>query len=120
MIDVKAIMDGTLELDKITFDDMVADAEERENEDAIVWLDEQQKIEKTRTRNKGKENEYTYTIQKPISEIRAEYLAKYTDYETKSKQTARAKSVKKRGERINRNTAIAQEALERIRAKKKK
>lgn len=79
-------------LKKLTIYDLLNDAAERGDEKALDWLEEQTKIEETRTNTKtGK----TYTVPKGIVSIRAEYIRDYLGYKPKKPTNNAAKEAKK-------------------------
>lgn len=64
----------------LTLKDLVADAIQRKNKDALEWLQTQANTMKERSRDDGSK----YEVRKSIVEIRAEYVKKFLGYETKS------------------------------------
>ncbi len=67
---------------KLTLEDMVNDAVERNDKKALRWLEDQSKEKTIRTRKDGT----TYEVDKTLLAIRAEYLKKYLGYEPLSKK----------------------------------
>lgn len=70
----------------ITMDDLIDDCVARKDIDALRWLEDERQKEETRTNKKtGK----TYTVNRSLVSIRAEYLQKYYRYEPKSSSTTK-------------------------------
>lgn len=87
MIDIK-----TAELNKLTLDDLIADAVARKDREALEWL----KKEANEMKDRSKEGGGTYKVRKSIVEIRPAYLKKFLGYQSKSEAAKeRAKAQKK-------------------------
>lgn len=77
------------ELNKLTLEDLIADAVERKDVAALEWLQTEANSMKQRTRDDGTK----YEVRKSIVEIRPAYLKQFLGYTSKSevsKQKARA------------------------------
>lgn len=85
---------------KLTLDDLIADAVERKDGEALKWLKVEANTMKDRTRTDGS----TYKVRKSIVEIRAEYVKKYLGYTTESeaaKERARKAKQEKAQKKID-------------------
>jgi hypothetical protein len=74
MIDI-----NNVNIQKLKLSDLIADAAERKDEEALKWLHEQamKKVER-----KGKDDSVTETFQ-PVNMFRVEYLTKFCGYKKK-------------------------------------
>lgn len=74
----------------LTFDKLIEDATERGDVEALVWLDEQNKITQTRKATKGgvKGAGKEYTCGKSQLKIRNEYLEKFLGWKPKKETEA--------------------------------
>ena len=82
----------TAELNKLTLDDLIADAVARKDKEALNWL----KVEANSMKTRTKEGGATYEVRKSIVEIRPAYLKKFLGYQSKSEAAKeRAKEAKK-------------------------
>lgn len=102
---------------KLTLDDLIADAIEREDADAIAWLETEANTDKTRTRS----DSTTYTVKKSIVEIRPAYFKKFLNYKTKgtqAKELAKQKKRDKKQKELDDKFAKARELLAKKQAKK--
>lgn len=80
------------EFKKLKIDDLIADAVERNDLEALEWLHTQSNMMKTRTREDGT----TYEVRKSIVEIRPNYLKTFLGYKSKGAAAKeRAKQAKK-------------------------
>ncbi|MDY3764014.1 MAG: hypothetical protein SO031_07775 [Candidatus Ventricola sp.] len=77
---------------KLTLNDLVKDAVERKDKEALVWLQEQS----TTMVNRTKEDGTTYQVNKSIVAIRAEYFKKFLNYKPKGKLSAEQARQRKR------------------------
>ena len=77
---------------KLTLNDLVKDAVERKDKEALVWLQEQS----TTMVNRTKEDGTTYQVNKSIVAIRAEYFKKFLNYKPKGKHSAEQARQRKR------------------------
>lgn len=77
---------------KLTLNDLVADAVERKDKKALVWLQEQSVTMVERTKEDGTK----YQVNKSIVSIRAEYFKKFLDYKPKGKLSAEQAKQRKR------------------------
>lgn len=87
-----------LDLDNIrgiTLEDLVNDAVERKDKEALRWLEDESEKTIIRKHKDGTEQ----VAPKPIVAIRSEYLKKYLDYKTPSKAAAQEKARQKAKER---------------------
>lgn len=81
-------------LRKLKLQDLVNDAVERNDKNALRWLEDESSKQVPR---KKKDSDETYEVTQPIITIRAEYLKKYYDYKpqpaksTYNKDAAKAK-----------------------------
>ncbi len=83
---------ATAELNKLTLDDLIADAVARKDRAALKWLQEQANEMKTRKKEDGS----TYEVRKSIVEIRPAYLKDFLKYQSKSEAAKeKAKEAKK-------------------------
>ena len=83
------------EIRKLTLKDLIADAVERNDKDALKWLQEESSKKVERKREDGT----AYEVDKSIVSIRAEYIKKFLDYKpasTLSKELAKARKREKR------------------------
>ena len=83
------------EIRKLTLKDLIADAVERKDKDALKWLQEESAKKVERKREDGT----VYEVDKSIVSIRAEYIKKFLDYKpasTLSKEMAKARKREKR------------------------
>lgn len=103
-------------INKITLDNLIEDAVERGDEDALKWLLNEAKKTKERTKADGTK----FEVRKSINEIRPLYLAKFLKYKSKNKMSAELAKARKR-ERMERelDNKFA-DALQRLQANKKK
>lgn len=95
---------------KYTIKDLIADAVERNDLDALKWLQIEANTLKERTKSDGTK----YEVKKSIVEIRAEYIKKYLNYKTKGKQSAEAAKARKREKRQQELDALFEKAFEAI------
>ncbi len=78
---------------KLTLDDLIADAVERKDLEALDWLEKEANTLKKRTKPDGS----TYEVKKSIVEIRPVYLKEFLSYKPKgSGSSAAAKERKKK------------------------
>ena len=77
---------------KLTLKDLIADAVERKDKKALVWLQEQSETMVDRTKEDGT----TYKVNKSIVSIRSEYFKKFLDYKPKGKLSAEQAKQRKR------------------------
>ena len=77
---------------KKTLDDLIADAIERKDVEALKWLKTQANTTKTRKRTDGT----TYEVKLSIVEIRPNYYKNFLNYKTKGALAAEAKRKKER------------------------
>lgn len=80
---------------KLTLTDLIDDAVERNDKDALEWL----KVESGKKVERRKEDGTVYEVDKSIVSIRAEYIKKFLDYKpasTLSKEAAKARKREKR------------------------
>jgi len=90
----------TAELNKLTLDDLIADAVARKDRKALEWLQREANKMKTRTKDDGT----TYEVRKSIVEIRPAYLKEFLKYQSKSeaaKEKAKAQKKAKAQQKIN-------------------
>lgn len=83
------------EIRKLTLKDLIADAVERKDKDALKWLQEESAKKVERKREDGT----VYEVDKSIVSIRAEYIKKFLDYKpasTLSKEMAKTRKREKR------------------------
>ena len=83
------------EIRKLTLKDLIADAVERKDKDALQWLKEESAKKVERKREDGT----IYEVDKSIVSIRAEYIKKFLDYKPASmlsKEMAKARKREKR------------------------
>lgn len=80
---------------KLTLDDLLADAVERGDIEAIDWLEKEACTKKTRKKEDGTE----YLANKSIIEIRPLYLKKFLAYKPKSVRTSEEAKKRKREEK---------------------
>lgn len=80
---------------KLTLIDLINDAVERNDKEALKWLE----TESGKKVERRKEDGTTYEVDKSIVSIRAEYIKKFLDYKpasTLSKEAAKARKREKR------------------------
>jgi len=83
---------------------LITDAVERNDIEALKWLQAEAYATKTRKREDGS----TYEVKKSITEIRAAYIKKFLNYKTKSEASkARSKQAKKDKEKEQLDNAFA-------------
>lgn len=95
---------------KLTLDDLINNAVERGDAEALNWLEKEANTKKTRTRADGTK----YEVNKSIVEIRPEYLKKFLGYESKGRSTsaaAKARKKKEAQEKLNKKFADARAKL---------
>lgn len=93
---------------KITWEDLVADAVERKDKDALRWLEDKS----TQTVSRKRADGTTYEVNVSIVTVRAEYLHKYLGYEPIGNEAAKAK---KRAQREEKRAAMFAEAFKLLR-----
>ncbi len=79
---------------KLTLDDLINDAVERGDAEALDWLEKEANTKKTRTRADGTK----YEVNKSIVEIRPEYLKKFLNYQPASNRNSTASKERKKQE----------------------
>lgn len=77
---------------KAELPDLIADAVDRNDMEALKWLEEESGKLKERTRADGTK----YMVKKSISEIRPDYLKKFCGYKTKSSLSKENEKARKR------------------------
>ena len=85
---------------KLTLENLIADAVERKDTEALNWLKVEANTMKDRTRTDGS----TYKVRKSIVEIRAVYVKKFLGYTTESeaaKERARKAKLDKAQKKID-------------------
>lgn len=78
-------------INKITLDMLIADAVERNDEEALKWLQTEATTKKERTKADGTK----YEVNKSIVEIRPAYIKKFLDYKPKSTLSAEQAKARK-------------------------
>lgn len=68
---------NTVAIRKLTLQDLINDAVERNDKEALRWLEDESSKQVTR---KKKNSEETVEVTKPIISIRSEYLKKFLGY----------------------------------------
>lgn len=96
---------------KITWEDLVADAVERKDKDALRWLEDKS----TETVSRKRADGTTYEVNVSIVAVRAEYLRKYLGYEPIGKRNSEAAKAKKRAQREEKRAAMFAEAFNLLR-----
>ena len=82
-------------INKLTLDNLIADAVERGDKDALEWLQKEATSKKERTKADGTK----YLVNKSIVEIRPAYIKKFLDYKptsTLSAEQAKARKQEKK------------------------
>ena len=100
---------------KLTLDDLIDDAVERGDMDALRFLEDESGKKITKTKEDGT----TYEINNPIISIRAEYLKKYLGYVPQSKKNAEEKKNADKAKREKARADKFAEAFKKLKAKKK-
>ena len=108
LLDIEAIMNNKLPLKEITYEMLLGDAVARKSKEGILYLREQQANIKTR---KKKNSEETIEVKQGIGETRANYLKKFTDYETKTNISNKEKTKRNREKEIQEGFDLADLAL---------
>lgn len=108
LLDIEAIMNNKLPLKEITYEMLLGDAVARKSREGILYLREQQANIKTR---KKKNSEETIEVKQGIGETRANYLKKFTDYETKTTISNKEKTKRNREKEIQEGFDLADLAL---------
>lgn len=83
---------NTEALRKLKLQDLVDDAVERNDKDALRWLEDESSKQVTR---KKKNSDETVEVTKPIITVRAEYLKKYYNYQPQPAKSTYNKDVAK-------------------------
>ena len=101
----------TKNLRSISMEDMVKDAVERKDIEALRWLEDKSREKTTHTRKDGT----TYSAFTSIVSIRAEYLRKYYNYVPMSKiASAEKQKEKKRAAREEKRASLFSAAFSEI------
>ena len=108
LLDIEALMNNELQLKDITYEMLLGDAVARKSKEGILYLREQQANIKTR---KKKNSEETIEVKQGIGETRANYLKKFTDYETKTNISNKEKTKRNREKEIQEGFDLADLAL---------
>ena len=108
LLDIEALMNAELQLKDITYEMLLGDAVARKSKEGILYLREQQANIKTR---KKKNSEETIEVKQGIGETRANYLKKFTDYETKTNISNKEKTKRNREKEIQKGFDLADLAL---------
>ena len=95
---------------KLTLDDLLNDAVERGDAEAIDWLDKEAHTKKNRTKADGT----TYKANKSIVEIRPEYLKKFLEYKPKGNRSSEQAKARKRQEAEKKLNAKFEEARKKL------
>lgn len=101
-------------LRKLTFKDLAEDAVERNDIEALRFLEDERHKVITRTRKDGT----TYEVPNPIVSMRAAYIRKFLGYEPKKPDTTKAREAAKAKKQAEMDEYMA-DAFKRIGKKKK-
>ena len=82
------------QIKKLTLDDLINDAVERGDAEALDWLEKEANTKKTRTKADGTK----YEVNKSIVEIRPLYLKKFLNYQPKGNRNSNAAKERKKAE----------------------
>lgn len=99
---------------KLTLKDLVADAVERKDIDALRFLED----ESTRKETKTKEDGTTYEASINIIKIRTEYLKKFLHYVPQSELSKDAKRAQQKAKREKEKSDMFADAFKALKAKK--
>lgn len=102
-------------LKKITLYDLIDDATERDDLEALRWIEDERHKKITRT---SKKDGTTYEADNPIISMRAQYFRKFLGYEPKKPNTAKAREAAK-AKRQQEIDAYMAEAFKKIGKKRK-
>ena len=83
------------ELRRLKLEDLIADAVERKDKDALTWLKEESAKKDVRTKEDGTK----YEVDKSIVSIRSNYLKKFLGYKPASTLSKEAMKARKREKR---------------------